>query len=190
VVTTAACVYGNRLSSISVRSGSTYSNSGGTLHSATNIIIHENYDFSEYDVAVVQVSPAFTFNDSVQPITLECDPVPVGTDVVLTGWGGVTAGSQPLQQVTLQTISDSSCNSTYVFNGLITDRMICAKDPDGVKAACSDIGAPLVTSSRLVGMYSRAGCNPPYPQVYAKVSALCDWIVINAGLYKVSADIN
>jgi len=33
------------------------------------------------------VFPAFTFSASVQPITLESDPVPVGTDVVLTGWG-------------------------------------------------------------------------------------------------------
>jgi len=36
------------------------------------------------------VFPAFTFSASVQPITLECDPVPVGTDVVVTGWGGAS----------------------------------------------------------------------------------------------------
>jgi len=33
------------------------------------------------------VNPAFTFSDSVQPVPLECDPVPAGTDVVVTGWG-------------------------------------------------------------------------------------------------------
>jgi len=33
------------------------------------------------------VSPAFTFSASVQPITLECDPVPAGTAAVVTGWG-------------------------------------------------------------------------------------------------------
>jgi len=36
------------------------------------------------------VDPAFEFSDSVQPITLECDPVPVGTDVVVTGWGATS----------------------------------------------------------------------------------------------------
>jgi hypothetical protein len=45
----------------------------------------------------------------------------------------------PLEQVTLQTVSDSSCNTT--FGGVITDRMICAGDPNGVKAGCSVIGS-------------------------------------------------
>jgi len=36
---------------------------------------------------IFQVYPPFTFSDSVQPITLECDPVPAGTDAVVTGWG-------------------------------------------------------------------------------------------------------
>jgi hypothetical protein len=31
---------------------------------------------------------------------------------------------------------------------------------------------------------------PDYTDVYTKVSALCDWIVINAGLYNISAVIN
>jgi len=36
------------------------------------------------------VSPAFEFSASVQPITLECDPVPEGTDVAVTGWGSTS----------------------------------------------------------------------------------------------------
>jgi len=44
--------------------------------------------YSRRPNVIFQVLPAFTFSDSVQPITLECDPVPVGTDVVVTGWGG------------------------------------------------------------------------------------------------------
>jgi hypothetical protein len=40
-----------------VRSGSTYFNTGGTIHSATRIIIHENvnYTTNDYDVALIEV---------------------------------------------------------------------------------------------------------------------------------------
>jgi hypothetical protein len=49
--------------------------------------------------------------------------------------------NQPLQQVTVQIISDSSCNSTYDYRGGITDRMICAGDPNGGKGECLVIGS-------------------------------------------------
>jgi hypothetical protein len=41
---------------------------------------------------------------------------------------------KPLEEVTLQITSDSSCNTTY--SGYITDRMIFAGDPNGGKGAC------------------------------------------------------
>jgi len=53
-----------------------------------------------------------------------------------------------------------------------------------------DYGGPLVANNKLVGMYSWGGICGDIPDVYTKVSALCDWIVINAGLYKISAIIN
>ena len=55
-----------------------------------------------------------------------------------------------------------------------------------------DCGGPLVASKGLVGIYSLGvGCGlPDFPEVFPKVSALCDWTVINGGLYKISAVIN
>jgi secreted trypsin-like serine protease len=55
-----------------------------------------------------------------------------------------------------------------------------------------DRGGPLVASSRLVGIYSVGyeGLVPTYPGLFTKVSAVCDWIIINAGLFKISAFIN
>jgi hypothetical protein len=42
--------------------------------------------------------------------------------------------------MTVQITSDSECNSTYAIFGGITDRMICAGDPDEGKGACWVIG--------------------------------------------------
>jgi hypothetical protein len=46
------------------------------------------------------------------------------------------AGSTTLRQVTVQIVSDSSCNSAYSSFGGITARMICAGVPNGGRDAC------------------------------------------------------
>ena len=62
-----------------MRSGSSNSSSGGTLHSVTRVIIHENnngFDW-DFDVAVMQVS--ISFNVSIYNemcITYYCDNLP------------------------------------------------------------------------------------------------------------------
>jgi len=55
-----------------------------------------------------------------------------------------------------------------------------------------DWGGPLVTNNRLVGILS-VGQKCDYLDItdlYIKVSAVCDWIATNAGLYKSSPIIN
>ncbi|GFG33054.1 hypothetical protein Cfor_00060, partial [Coptotermes formosanus] len=188
VVTAAHCVVGVSVSSISVRSGSTYSNSGGTIHSATKVTVHGSYnsDTQDYDVAIVQVSPAFTTSSSEQSIALESSTVSVGTNVVVSGWGTTSEDGSPsttLRQVTVQIISDSVCNTDYSAYGGITARMICAGTSSGGKDACQgDSGGPLVANSRLVGIVSwGVGCaRANYPGVYTKVSAVRSWILNNA----------
>ena len=49
------------VSSNSVMSGSTYSNSGGTVHIVTKVIVHEDVNFHtwDYDIALLQVCISF-----------------------------------------------------------------------------------------------------------------------------------
>jgi trypsin len=188
VVTAAHCIIGSTVSSFSVRAGSTYSNTGGTIYSATRIIVNSNYSSNtqDYDVALVQVSTAFSFDTTRQPITLESNDVAVGTNVVVTGWGTTTEGgaaSTTLRTVTVQIVSDASCNTAYASYGGITARMICAAVTGGGKDACQgDSGGPLVAAGRLVGIVSwGVGCaRPQYPGVYTKVSVVRSWILANA----------
>jgi len=49
--------------------------------------------------------------------------------------------STSLLQVTVQIASDSECNSTYADYWEITDRLMCAGDPNGGKGACWVIGS-------------------------------------------------
>jgi trypsin len=46
------------------------------------------------------------------------------------------SSSTTLRQVTVQIVSDASCNSAYVSYGGITARMICAAVPGGGRDAC------------------------------------------------------
>lgn len=57
---------------IAVRSGSSFSNRGGFIHDIVRLHWHAKYDPNneDYDLAVIQVSPDFTFSQSVKPITL------------------------------------------------------------------------------------------------------------------------
>jgi len=69
-------VYRNPVSSYTVRSGSTFSNSGGTIHNVSRIVIHPNYNriTLDFDVALLQV--CISFNVSIYNvicITYCCD---------------------------------------------------------------------------------------------------------------------
>lgn len=58
-------VYRFSLNSITVRSGSTFSNSGGTIHNATTILIDEKYDSNTEDFGVALVQVCISFNESI-----------------------------------------------------------------------------------------------------------------------------
>jgi len=59
-----------------VRAGSTYSNTGGTIHTVTRIIVNANYNSNtiDYDVAVMQVCISFNVSIHIAMcITYRCD---------------------------------------------------------------------------------------------------------------------
>ncbi|XP_026098564.1 transmembrane protease serine 2-like isoform X2 [Carassius auratus] len=102
-------------------------------------------------------------------------------DCYVTGWGSLFSGgssSQTLQEAKIQLIDRTTCNSRAVYNGQITDTMICAgKLEGGVDSCQGDSGGPLVTKENslwwLVGDTSwGVGCafrNKP-------VTYFLDWI--------------
>ncbi|RXM96084.1 Transmembrane protease serine 5 [Acipenser ruthenus] len=88
-----------------------------------------------------------------------------------------------LKEAAIPLISTKKCNSSCMYEGEITPRMLCAGYPEGKIDACQgDSGGPLVCQDeniwRLVGVVSwGTGCaEPNHPGVYTKVAEFLDWI--------------
>ncbi|KAJ9591595.1 hypothetical protein L9F63_001866 [Diploptera punctata] len=188
-LTAAHCIVGSA-STLTLRAGSTYSNSGGTIYQVSQATRHGSYSSStlDYDIAVLRVSSAFSLGSNIQVISMETGTVAAGTNAVVSGWGTTTEGgsaSTTLRQVTVPVVSDSSCSSSYAAYGGITARMICAGYTSGGRDACQgDSGGPLVANGRLIGVVSwGVGCaRAGYPGVYAKVSNLRSWVSTQTGV--------
>ncbi|KAL3794481.1 hypothetical protein HJC23_013954 [Cyclotella cryptica] len=113
----------------------------------------------------------------------------VGESVTVMGWGDMIANdfsdipSDVLMSADIHVLSNQDCNVMY--NGEITDNMVCATDK-GQDSCHGDSGGPLViqgiygdgADTILVGVVSwGVGCGlPDFPGVYARISKSYSWI--------------
>ncbi|XP_052615868.1 transmembrane protease serine 5 isoform X2 [Peromyscus californicus insignis] len=163
VVTAAHCMYSFRLSRLSswrVHAG-LVSHSAVRQHQGTmveKIIPHPLYSAQnhDYDVALLQLRTPLNFS---------------------------AHSSDTLQDTVVPLLSTHLCNSSCMYSGALTHRMLCAGYLDGRADACQgDSGGPLVCPSgdmwHLVGVVSwgRGCAEPNHPGVYAKVAEFLDWI--------------
>ncbi|MCI4384981.1 hypothetical protein PGIGA_G00045270 [Pangasianodon gigas] len=166
-------------------------NSNMQKTSASNIIIHQEYnpDTHDNDIALVQLSSSVTFTNYVIPVCLAASnsSFPGGTNVWVTGWGNIASNvnlpfPETLQEVQVPIVSNSDCANAY-GSGSITDNMMCAGLAQGGKDSCQgDSGGPLVV--KISGAWVQAGivsfgngcALPKIPGVYTRVSQYEDWI--------------
>ncbi|XP_066999473.1 trypsin-7 isoform X2 [Anabrus simplex] len=190
-ITAAHCVKGVAVDNMQVRAGSSFHASGGSLHQVSEMHYHSNYGKPyrmDYDIAVIKVSPAFTFSDTVKAVSLQDNSVSAGTEAVVSGWGYTQenegVNSPQLRKVSVPVIDRTYCDSEY-YPDDISPRMICAGYEAGGKDACqNDSGGPLVANGNLVGVVSWGlGCaEADRPGVYTDVSVLRDWIKSTTGV--------
>lgn len=194
VITAAHCVnslYDYELRFLKIRAGSSYLESGGTLHEISRCKYHSYFSEShyDYDIALIKVKQPFEFGSTIQPIELPPAgyTLPVGTVVSISGWGRLTSdGNLPsvLQVVEVPIIDRTYCGNLYSYLNVITERMICAGYEKGGKDACQgDSGGPLFLGNTLVGLVSWGdGCAVAYqPGVYTNVSNLLHWVFEETG---------
>ncbi|XP_044853321.1 transmembrane protease serine 5-like isoform X2 [Mauremys mutica] len=155
------------------------------------IIYHPHYDdrSHDYDIALMKLTAPLNFSDAVRAVCLPLhhQDFPHGTHCWISGWGYTRPEHVPvaemLKEAIVPLISTKKCNSSCMYSGELTPRMLCAGYLDGKVDACQgDSGGPLVCQDeltwRLVGIVSwGTGCaEPNYPGVYTKVAEFLDWI--------------
>ncbi|XP_068083831.1 trypsin-3 [Anabrus simplex] len=189
-LTAAHCVYVALDGSVTIRAGSSYRERGGSVHETEEIFVHPLYNSTtvDYDIALIKVASPFLLSNDIQviPLPSQNDDVSEGATAVVTGWGHTSEGGNDsviLQEVYVPILSQTECQGLY--DGKITDSMICAGYLDGGKDSCQDdSGGPLAVEGILVGVVSWGnGCGRPLnPGVYARVSAVRDWISSKSGI--------
>uniref|UniRef100_A0A671FCX5 Transmembrane protease serine 5 n=1 Tax=Rhinolophus ferrumequinum TaxID=59479 RepID=A0A671FCX5_RHIFE len=160
------------------------------------IIPHPLYSAQnhDYDVALLRLRTPLHFSDTVGAVCLPAEEqdFPRGSQCWVSGWGHTdpshTHSSDTLQDTVVPLLSTQLCNSSCIYSGALTPRMLCAGYLDGRADACQgDSGGPLVCPDggtwRLVGVVSwgRGCAEPSHPGVFAKVAEFLDWIHNTAG---------
>ncbi|XP_071768959.1 transmembrane protease serine 5 [Centroberyx gerrardi] len=198
VVTAAHCVHNYRLPQVSswvVYAGIvTRSSAKMTQHTGyavEKIIYNKNYNHRSHDsdIALMKLRTPLNFSDTIRPVCLpQYDyDLPGGMQCWISGWGYTQPDDvhipDTLKEAPVPLISTKKCNSSCMYNGEITPRMLCAGYTEGKVDACQgDSGGPLVCQEdnvwRLVGVVSwGTGCaEPNHPGVYTKVAEFLGWI--------------
>jgi len=149
------------------------------------------YSGNNNDFIILKLSSALSFNENVGPACLPepgFAPDSTGETCVVSGWGTLNSGANSLptnlQWVAVPTVTNAQCAQAYP--NTITSSMICAGLPEGGKDSCQgDSGGPFVCrkdgKAVLTGVVSFGiGCAlADYPGVYARVTAVLDWVKAN-----------
>ncbi|KAL2711789.1 transmembrane protease serine 9-like [Vespula squamosa] len=160
-------------------------------------------DFSflnfDNDIALLRLNDRVPFSDTIRPICLPTikENEYIGSKAIAAGWGTLKEEGKPsclLQEVEVPVMSLQDCRNTSYSPRMISDNMLCAGYPDGMKDSCQgDSGGPLITEREdkryeIIGIVSWGnGCaRPGYPGVYTRITNYLDWI-LNCGISIVSS---
>ncbi|XP_072384740.1 trypsin-7-like [Diabrotica undecimpunctata] len=174
VLTAAHCIIGDSDSFHVVAGTSRWADKGSTLK-IKNIIKHEKYfkpngSKIEHDIAIIKLAEKVKFSDKIKAILLpeQDTKVPVGTALVVAGWGLIKENGPRSNILKETTVSVTESDS---------ERLIYAGDKKS--AVCtSDSGGPLELNGTLVGIVSFGpGCGENRgPAGYTNVAYFRGWI--------------
>lgn len=186
------------------------------LHSAASVIVHPEYNqlTNANDIALIQLDEPATIGSNVQSGVLATPNTDEQTEALSSyndilsalGWGVVTyedpEREQPiysldLQEVALDYVPNSTCQSHYNLNGnseSILNSMLCANepspdgnpdgDPFGEDSCQGDSGGPLYLTKTALNDSPQVGVtsfghecgDAALPGVYTRVSQYLSWI--------------
>jgi len=145
---------------------------GPNTYPVSSTTLHPNYRnkcgvVDPYDIAVLKLSRPIAFNNNVQPITIDCTKLAVGTDILHIGYG--------LDENNRSGVLKSGTAKVYTYYG---EQMISQSIPSHVLPG--DSGGPVVRNygGRFVQVAVNSGyanTNPP-TSYYATVAAACAFV--------------
>lgn len=166
------------------------SSNDGQRVDVVRIIRHPGYVDGNFDNDVALFELASTVAATpiklidAQMAALEAPSRPV----TVIGWGIAdnNAPSDVLRQVEIPLVDLPTCRLSYgIFDGTITDNMMCAGLKSGGKDSCQgDSGGPLMTFDNDTSAWTQVGivswgdgcAVPNYYGVYTKLSRYADWV--------------
>ncbi|XP_049961052.1 trypsin-7-like [Schistocerca serialis cubense] len=197
VLTAAHCVKGFMWFMIKVTFGE-HDRCNSTMRPETRFVLRAfTGDFSfmnfDHDIALLRLNDRVPITQDIRPICLPPNDEKLyeGTKAVATGWGTLQEDGKAsciLQEVEVPVMTNEECRkNTKYRESMITDNMMCAGYPDGMKDSCQgDSGGPLGRERddkrfELIGVVSWGnGCaRAGYPGVYTRVTRYLDWIRVN-----------
>ena len=192
VLTAAHCTEGQAASNLQVIVGEHDLNSDtdGVAHDVACKSDHSQYNSQtyDYDYSVLTLSKPVDIVDATSNARAACLPATAddyATDTLtVSGWGALASGGSfptVLHHVQVPAVTNQQCMTSY--GSSITDRMLCAGQPNGGIDSCQgDSGGPLTAEENgrttVVGVVSWGiGCaQAGYYGVYARVTTVLDWI--------------
>ncbi|KAL0850908.1 hypothetical protein ABMA28_006817 [Loxostege sticticalis] len=192
ILTAAHCVEGDAPRNWRIRVGSSYANSGGSVHQVGTIITHSNYNSNTHDndVAILRSATTIIYSTLVQQSTIAGSSYILGDNqpVWAIGWGTTSSGgsaSERLRHVQVWAVNQAVCKQRYAQAGnTVTDNMLCSGwlDVGGRDQCQGDSGGPLFHNKVVVGICSwgRGCAQAYYPGVNTRVSRFTPWIQANA----------
>ncbi|XP_032307434.1 trypsin epsilon [Drosophila ananassae] len=202
ILTAAHCVYGKDEEFLSVRGGSAFRSSGGTVVVVKKTIVHQNYIHNptvfkdSNDIAVLILkSPLPLDGKTMQLIQLSEVRTEPETPAVVSGWGKIFSSpvfgaTKELMATVLKVQSPDRCKKAYdAWSTLFGVNLeIGKKWPDGLICASSTFsnvcngnsGGPLVRMDsdfqyKLIGIVSR-GSQCQGPDVFTDTLYYKEWI--------------
>uniref|UniRef100_A0A1L8EAB9 Putative serine protease sp24d-like protein n=2 Tax=Haematobia irritans TaxID=7368 RepID=A0A1L8EAB9_HAEIR len=167
-----------------IRVGSNDRFQGGVIVYVAEIITHEDYGNFLNDVALLRLTEPLIYSNNIQPIPLASAAVPVGSDVIISGFGRIKHNGdlpQKLQWNTLKAISRSECKEKINMD---SETLICLGHAADNGACNGDSGGPAMYNGEVVGIagFVYGGCGSSYPDGYANVFYHRDWIIKHSDL--------
>lgn len=187
-LTAAHCMTGRRPAAVRLRAGSNRLHQDGRVFAVSRINVHAGYvpQTRANDLATVQISSTFRFDDRIAPIALQTGATPAGESGDVVGWGYMHPAGQlsdTLRTMRTLIIGPRECQAALPQMQLNERRNLCTLAGAGRGICHGDSGGPLIAASghRLLGVVSQAvPCATGVPDVHTRVAEYVAWIVANA----------